>query len=169
MTKSRHNLSPKRFDVPPSYNHAHNDRAILPCPVPVARPTDIRDPRRGHVDRGQRGLYSTDASLYQIEPVGVVVPRTVDDVIATVRIAAEEKVAIVPRRGHQPLGADRRRRDRDRLLEVPQSDRHRRPRRDDGAGRAGGGARPAQRPPETAGADVRARTSRRAIGRRSAG
>ncbi len=42
-------------------------------------------------------LYSTDASLYQIEPVGVVVPRTVDDVIATVRIAAEEKVAIVPR------------------------------------------------------------------------
>ena len=44
-----------------------------------------------------RGLYATDASLYQIEPVGVVVPRTVEDVIATVRIAAEEKVAIVPR------------------------------------------------------------------------
>src|SRR5271165_2076251 len=48
-------------------------------------------------DRGQRALYATDASLYQIEPVGVVVPRTVEDVIATVRIAAQEKVAIVPR------------------------------------------------------------------------
>ncbi|MGO9599514.1 MAG: FAD-binding and (Fe-S)-binding domain-containing protein [Isosphaeraceae bacterium] len=48
-------------------------------------------------DRGRRWLYATDASLYQIEPLGVVVPRTVDDVVATVRIAAEEKVAIVPR------------------------------------------------------------------------
>ena len=50
-----------------------------------------------YFDRGQRALYATDASLYQIEPVGVVVPRTVEDVIATVRIAAQEKVAIVPR------------------------------------------------------------------------
>ena len=40
-------------------------------------------------DRGQRALYATDASLYQIEPLGVVVPRTVEDVIATVRIAAQ--------------------------------------------------------------------------------
>ncbi len=50
-----------------------------------------------YFDRGHRALYATDASLYQIEPVGVVVPRTVDDVIATVRIAAEERVPIVPR------------------------------------------------------------------------
>src|SRR4051812_19172429 len=48
-------------------------------------------------DRGRRGLYATDASLYQIEPIGVVVPRTVEDVVATVRISAEERVAIVPR------------------------------------------------------------------------
>ena len=48
-------------------------------------------------DRGRRWLYATDASLYQIEPLGVVVPRTVGDVVATVRIAAEEEVAIVPR------------------------------------------------------------------------
>src|SRR5271165_3511457 len=48
-------------------------------------------------DRGRRWLYATDASLYQIEPLGVVVPRTVNDVVATVRIAAQEKVAIVPR------------------------------------------------------------------------
>src|SRR5262245_25637070 len=48
-------------------------------------------------DRGMRGLYATDASLYQIEPIGVVVPRTADDVVAVVSIAAEEQVPILPR------------------------------------------------------------------------
>src|SRR5947209_516952 len=56
-----------------------------------------------YFDRGMRGLYATDASLYQIEPVGVVVPRTTDDVVSTVRIAAEENVAIVPRGGATSL------------------------------------------------------------------
>ncbi|MFO0951016.1 MAG: FAD-linked oxidase C-terminal domain-containing protein [Isosphaeraceae bacterium] len=54
-------------------------------------------------DRGTRMLYSTDASLYQIEPVGVVVPRTYDDVQAVVRIAAEENVPVVPRGGATSL------------------------------------------------------------------
>ena len=50
-----------------------------------------------HFDAGMRGLYATDASLYQIEPLGVVVPRTAQDVVTTVSIAAEEHVPIVPR------------------------------------------------------------------------
>src|SRR5215218_1498339 len=48
-------------------------------------------------DRGRRGLYATDASLYQIDPLGVVVPRTVADVVQAVRIAAEEGAPVVPR------------------------------------------------------------------------
>jgi FAD/FMN-containing dehydrogenase/Fe-S oxidoreductase len=48
-------------------------------------------------DSGTRGLYATDASLYQIEPLGVVVPRTSSDVAAIVKIAAEEHVPILPR------------------------------------------------------------------------
>jgi len=48
-------------------------------------------------DRGSRSLYSTDASLYQIDPLGVVVPRSAADVVATVRITAELGVPIVPR------------------------------------------------------------------------
>jgi len=44
-----------------------------------------------------RGLYSTDASIYQIEPVGVVLPRTADDIAATMAIAREEGVAVLPR------------------------------------------------------------------------
>jgi len=50
-----------------------------------------------HFDRGMRGLYATDASLYQIEPLGVVVPKTREDVIAAVSIAAQERVPILPR------------------------------------------------------------------------
>src|SRR5947208_514563 len=34
-------------------------------------------------DRLSRALYSTDASVYQIVPLGVVIPRTEDDVAAT--------------------------------------------------------------------------------------
>ncbi len=48
-------------------------------------------------DDPSRWLYATDASLYQIEPVGVVLPRTADDLAACVRIAAELGVPVVPR------------------------------------------------------------------------
>ena len=44
-----------------------------------------------------RGLYSTDASIYQIEPLGVVLPRTLDDVDAVMTIAREEGVPVLPR------------------------------------------------------------------------
>jgi FAD/FMN-containing dehydrogenase/Fe-S oxidoreductase len=50
-----------------------------------------------YFDRGMRGLYSTDASLYQIEPLGVVVPRTVNDVLVAMRLAASERLPILPR------------------------------------------------------------------------
>jgi FAD/FMN-containing dehydrogenase/Fe-S oxidoreductase len=48
-------------------------------------------------DRGSRGLYATDASLYQIEPLGVVVPRTAADAVRAVELAAEEGLPILPR------------------------------------------------------------------------
>jgi FAD/FMN-containing dehydrogenase/Fe-S oxidoreductase len=50
-----------------------------------------------YFDRGRRGLYATDASLYQIEPLGVVVPRTVADVVQAVTIAGEEGAPVLPR------------------------------------------------------------------------
>src|SRR2546430_9313929 len=50
-------------------------------------------------DRFSRGRYSTDASHYQIEPLGVVVPRTDDDVRAAMAIAREEGVPLLPRGG----------------------------------------------------------------------
>ena len=48
-------------------------------------------------DAASRGRYSTDASIYQIEPVGVVVPRTQQDVAAALGIAREQGVPILPR------------------------------------------------------------------------
>ena len=50
-------------------------------------------------DAVSRALYSTDASVYQIEPLGVVVPRTRDDVVRAVEIAARHGVSITARGG----------------------------------------------------------------------
>jgi FAD/FMN-containing dehydrogenase/Fe-S oxidoreductase len=61
-------------------------------------------------DLGTRGRYATDASIYQIVPAGVVVPRSDADVAATLAIAAEEGVPVIARGGGtsqngQPIGA----------------------------------------------------------------
>jgi len=48
-------------------------------------------------DRAHRGRYATDASIYQIEPLGVIVPKRVDDVAAALAIAKEHGVPVVPR------------------------------------------------------------------------
>jgi FAD/FMN-containing dehydrogenase/Fe-S oxidoreductase len=50
-------------------------------------------------DRASRGRYSTDASIYQIEPVGVIVPETIDDVVAAMSIARDEGVPVLARGG----------------------------------------------------------------------
>ena len=50
-------------------------------------------------DRASRGRYSTDASIYQIEPVGVIVPASVADVEAAFAIAREHGVPLLARGG----------------------------------------------------------------------
>ena len=61
----------------------------------------IKDAVEGEVlfDAFSRGRYSTDASAYQIEPIGVVVPHGAEDVAAVMAIAAEEGVPVLPRGG----------------------------------------------------------------------
>lgn len=46
-----------------------------------------------------RGRYATDASIYQVEPIGVLVPRTTADVEAAMAICREEGVPVLPRGG----------------------------------------------------------------------
>jgi FAD/FMN-containing dehydrogenase/Fe-S oxidoreductase len=60
---------------------------------------DLRALLKGDVefDRVSRYLYSTDAGLSQILPLGVVSPRDTDDVERLVRYAAERGLPLVPR------------------------------------------------------------------------
>ncbi len=70
--------------------------------IPASRlETRLRREIEGDVmfDRFSRGRYSTDASIYQIEPLGVVVPKTAADVAAALQIAREEGVPVLPRGG----------------------------------------------------------------------
>ena len=48
-------------------------------------------------DTFSKGLYSTDASIYQIEPMGVVLPKTVDDIVTTLQIANQHDASVTPR------------------------------------------------------------------------
>ena len=48
-------------------------------------------------DDFSRGLYSTDASIYQIMPLGVVVPKTEEDVRSTLNIAYENGISVTMR------------------------------------------------------------------------
>ena len=41
-------------------------------------------------DRASRGRYSTDASIYQVEPIGIAVPRSEEAARIALAIAAEE-------------------------------------------------------------------------------
>ena len=68
----------------------------------------VEELRRGvtgevRFDKMSRILYSTDASIYQIEPVGVVIPRTADDVVAVIETAHRYGVPVLPRGGGTSL------------------------------------------------------------------
>src|SRR5262245_36120562 len=59
--------------------------------------TDIKGEIR--FDRVSRALYATDASVYQIEPLGVVLPQSRHDLIQLVRICANYRCPITMRGG----------------------------------------------------------------------
>ncbi|HEV3010940.1 MAG TPA: FAD-binding oxidoreductase, partial [Burkholderiales bacterium] len=48
-------------------------------------------------DAASRGRYSTDASIYQVEPIGIVVPRSEEAARTAMAIAIEQGVPILPR------------------------------------------------------------------------
>ncbi|MBI4759826.1 MAG: FAD-binding and (Fe-S)-binding domain-containing protein [Chloroflexota bacterium] len=76
----------------------------------MSLPPDFLNELRKHFtgdlrfDAASRILYSTDASLYQIEPLGVALPKTQDDLHAAVELAAKYKVPILPRGSGSSLG-----------------------------------------------------------------
>ncbi len=66
---------------------------------------ELRQRVKGEVrfDAVSRVLYSTDASNYQVEPIGVVIPSSIDDVLATIETAYRHRVPLLPRGGGSSL------------------------------------------------------------------
>jgi FAD/FMN-containing dehydrogenase/Fe-S oxidoreductase len=50
-----------------------------------------------HFDSLTRQLYATDASIYQIEPLGVAFPASAQDASAVIKAAADENISVTPR------------------------------------------------------------------------
>jgi FAD/FMN-containing dehydrogenase/Fe-S oxidoreductase len=65
----------------------------------------LRAAVRGEVrfDPGSRALYATDSSNYRQVPIGVVIPRNLEDVVATVRVCREHQVPFLSRGGGTSL------------------------------------------------------------------
>ena len=72
--------------------------------VETIRPTLERRLRKEisgdvHFGRFERGRYATDASIYQMMPAGVVIPRTREDVATALDAARDEGIAVTMRGG----------------------------------------------------------------------
>jgi hypothetical protein len=57
-------------------------------------------------DRGSLALYANDASNFRRVPIGVVIPRTLDDVVATHRVCAEFGAPVLSRGGGTSLSGE---------------------------------------------------------------
>ncbi len=66
---------------------------------------DLRGAIAGEVrfDGGSRALYATDGSNYRQVPIGVVIPYTIDDVVATVEVCRKHGAPILSRGGGTSL------------------------------------------------------------------
>jgi FAD/FMN-containing dehydrogenase/Fe-S oxidoreductase len=78
--------------VPQAGIHAV-DQAVLRQRLEHAIEGDVR------FDRVSRALYATDASVYQIQPIGVVIPRSKADLIRTVEICRDLRCPLTVRGG----------------------------------------------------------------------
>jgi FAD/FMN-containing dehydrogenase/Fe-S oxidoreductase len=69
---------------------------------------DLAQEIRGEVrfDRGSLGLYATDSSNYRQVPIGVVVPRTLEDVVVTHQICSRHRVPLLNRGGGTSLSGE---------------------------------------------------------------
>src|SRR3546814_19269443 len=66
---------------------------------------DLRGRIAGEVrfDRGSRALYATDASNYRQVPIGVVIPRTIDDIVETTALCRRNQAPLLARGGGHSL------------------------------------------------------------------
>ena len=96
---------PFENDRPVRVKIAHSDRIQTVNIDAAALAAALRREIRGEVrfDDGSRALYATDASNYRQVPIGVVLPRDANDVIATVALARQFGAPILARGGGTSL------------------------------------------------------------------
>src|SRR4051812_8687950 len=91
----------------PRFDRLRRDdsRTAIPPDAARALEAELRRTTDAEVrfDAGSRALYSTDGSNYRQVPIGVVVPRSVDDVVATVAAARKHGAPILSRGGGTSL------------------------------------------------------------------
>ncbi len=81
-------------------------RSVRELPTPVERlAVDLLNVVRGEVrfDPGSRALYATDASNYRQLPIGVVIPRDPEDVVAAMAVCRAHDVPVLSRGGGTSL------------------------------------------------------------------
>lgn len=66
---------------------------------------ELRERIEGEVrtDKLSRQLYASDASIYQVEPYGVVLPKHTQDLIETMKVARSYRIPVIPRAGGTSL------------------------------------------------------------------
>ena len=77
-------------------------------PAPSALPDFLNElrPRISgdlRTDDYNKVLYSTDSSIFQVMPFGVLMPKTMEDVHAAVELAAKYRIPLLPRTGGSSL------------------------------------------------------------------
>ncbi|HZL33696.1 MAG TPA: FAD-binding and (Fe-S)-binding domain-containing protein [Tepidisphaeraceae bacterium] len=84
---------------------ADDSRTAIPQPDAVALAAELSRAIRGEVrfDNGARALYSTDGSNFRQAPIGVVIPKSKEDVVATVALARKYGAPILCRGGGTSL------------------------------------------------------------------
>ena len=89
----------------PRVHHSHSSEGAFPSDTAAALASELRQQVKGEVcfDDGSRALYATDGSIYRQVPIGVVMPRDVDDVLAVLRICAAHHAPVLSRGGGTSL------------------------------------------------------------------
>src|SRR5579883_2065912 len=89
------NLAPRSIALP-TVPHHENEPGRVPAAELAA---ELRRRVSGEVrfDPGSRALYAADLSMYRQVPIGVVIPRTFEDVAATVEACRARGIPILGR------------------------------------------------------------------------
>jgi FAD/FMN-containing dehydrogenase len=104
--KDKYNLYKEASKPQTGFLPARRDPSIMKSSDPTGTlAAELRTSIRGEVrfDNGSRALYATDASNYRQVPLGVVIPKDVDDVIKTIAAARRYGTPIFTRGGGTSL------------------------------------------------------------------